>query len=114
MNKEKERNEQFFENFWKRKSRKERTLGNRWRIERVKKYAEALKKYGKLTRDPEIAKRHDNEHMARVHLVLLMLELGMSDEEIHAVFRHAEDYNEKRTQYFIDYNRKKLKEVNSR
>ncbi len=114
MNKERERNEHFFEQLWRSKPRRKRTFGSRWKIERVKKYAEALKKYGKLTRDPEIAKRHDNEHMARVHLVLLMLELGMSDEEIHSVFRHAEDYNERRTQYFIDYNRKRLKEVYSK
>ncbi len=94
--------------FWKLKPRKKRTLGSRWRLERIQKYAEALRKYGKLTKDPEIAKRHENEHMARVHLILLMLEEGFTDEQIHAVFKYAENYKPERTQYFINYNRKKL------
>lgn len=94
---------------WSLKPKKSRTIGSRWRVERIAKYAEALKRYGRLTKDPEIAQRHDNEHYARVHLILLMLEECWSDEQIHDVFRFAEDYNEKRTQYFINYNRKKIK-----
>ena len=88
--------------------RKKRTLGSRWRLERIQKYAEALKKYGRLTADPEIARRHANEHMARVHLILLMLDEGFTDEQIHDIFKHAENYNPTRTQYYINYNRRRL------
>ena len=48
------------------------------------------------------------EHIARVHLVLMMIEEGWSDEEIHEAFRYAKDYNPDRVQYYIDYNRKWL------
>jgi hypothetical protein len=105
---DRQRSKKRLELFWKTKPRKKRTLGSRWRLERIQKYAEALKKYGKLMADPEIARRHENEHMARVHLILLMIEEEFTDEQIHAVFKHAEDYKENKTQYYIDYNRKWL------
>ncbi|GEM_PF-5175065 len=105
---ERKREKKKLELFWKAKPRKKRTLGSRWKLERIQKYAQALKKYGRLTADPEIARRHKNEHMARVHLILLMIEEGFTDEQIHAVFKHAENYKPERTQYFIDYNRRRL------
>lgn len=111
MSQEQERNS-LYEALWKARPRKRRTIGSRWRIERIQKYAEALIKYGSLTRDPEIASRHQNEHMARLHLLLLMLDESWSDEEIHSVFRYAEDYKAERTQYFIDYNRRRLNYAN--
>jgi len=93
-----------------------------WRQRRIRYYAEVLKKHGYLSADPYIVSIHSGgknvdpknpgsvEHIARVHLVLLMIEEGYSDEEIHAVFRHAKDYDPQKTQYFIDYNRKWLKQ----
>jgi len=106
---ERKREERRLELFWKVKSRRERSLGSRWRLERIQKYAQALKRYGRLTADHEIARRHKNEHMARVHMILLMIEEGFTDEQIHDVFKHAKDYKENKTQYYINYNRKWLK-----
>jgi len=88
---------------------------NLWRKKRIEHYVNALKKYGRLEKDPriqEIHKGHEGiEHISRVHLVMLLLEEGYSDNEIHEIFKLAEDYNPKKTQYFIDYNRKKINEV---
>jgi len=92
-----------------------------WRRKRIEYYANVLKEKGYLSADPiivkihsknEMAQKHNNpgaiEHIARVHLVLLCLEEGMSDEEIHNIFKYAKDYDPKKTQYYIDYNRKWL------
>jgi len=81
-----------------------------WRQKRIEKYIEAIKKHGRLTADPEIAKIHKgNEHYARLHLNLLMIECGYSDEEIHEVFKLFKDYNPKVAEYQIRYNREWLK-----
>lgn len=99
-----------------------------WRKRRIAEYTEALKRYGTLTADPRIRARHalsdwvathgrtlgSVEHIARVHFVLLMIEEGFSDEEIHKVLRYAKDYTPERTQYFIDYNRKRKSEHSTR
>ncbi|MEM2679529.1 MAG: hypothetical protein QXU01_03840 [Candidatus Hadarchaeales archaeon] len=99
-----------------------RIIGNETvRRKRIEMYVETLRKYGCLSANPRIREIHLGskwiaqnttagaiEHIARVYLVLLMIEEGFSDEEIHAVMRFAKDYNEKRTQYYIDYNRKWL------
>lgn len=103
--------ERRFERFWRSKSRKERTIGSGWRLERIKKYAEILKKYGSLTADPKLKERHGNEWNARAHLIILMIKEGFSDEDIHEVFKHSENYKPERTQYFIDWFRKKELEV---
>ena len=59
-----------------------------------------------------IAKQNFNrgaiEHIARVHLCLMLISLGLSDEEIHKIFSLCNDYDYDKTQYFIDYNRKWL------
>ena len=92
------------------------------RRRRIKMYVEALKKHGRLSADLRIREIHAKsewiakhgknpgaiEHIARVHLVLMMIEEGWSDEEIHKAFRYAKDYNPDRVQYYIDYNRKWL------
>lgn len=96
-----------------------------WRKRRIEEYAETLRKYGKLTANPQIAARHALsdwvarhgnigavEHLARVHFILLLIEEGYTDEQIHEIFRHAKDYNPKITQYYIDYNRKRLQKEN--
>jgi hypothetical protein len=89
---------------------------------RIAYYVEVLRKHGKLSADEKIREIHLKskwiaqhgvnegavEHIARVHLILMMIEEGWSDEQIHAVFRLAKDYDPKRTQYYIDYNRKWL------
>ena len=89
-----------------------------WRQKRIELYTEVLKKHGYLSADPRIIAIHSRnknvdlnnpgsiEHIARVHLVLLMIEEGYTDEQIHAVFRYAKDYDPRKTQYYIDYNRK--------
>lgn len=109
INHEKEKNKSFFENFWRNKPRRKRTVGSRWRLERIKRYAEVLRVHHKLMADPEISQRHENEHMARLHFLLLMIDEGFTDEEIHEIFKLAEDYKPEKTQYFIDYNRKRVK-----
>jgi len=93
-----------------------------WRRRRIEYYAKVLREKGYLSLDPLIVKIHsrnphvqkyDNpgviEHIARVHLVLLCIEEGLSDEEIHEIFKHAKDYNREKTQYYIEYNRRWLK-----
>ncbi|RLI76930.1 hypothetical protein DRP07_12670 [Archaeoglobales archaeon] len=84
--------------------------GNGWRDRRIQQYTEALRKYGRLTADPEISKIHEgNEHYARVHFNLLLVEADYSDSEIHELFKLFEDYNEKKVEYYLRYNREWLK-----
>ena len=89
---------------------------------RIAYYIEVLRRHGKLGADERIREIHLKsrwiarhgvnegavEHLARVHLILMMIEEGWSDEQIHAVFRLAKDYDQKKTQYYIEYNRKWL------
>ncbi len=89
---------------------------------RIARYIEALRKYGALHRDQGIREIHSKskwiaqhglndgaiEHVARVHLILMLIEDGWSDEQIHSVFKLAKDYDAKRTQYYIDSTRKWL------
>jgi len=103
--------EKSFERFWRSKPRKERTIGSRWRLERIKKYAEILRRYGKLIDDPKLMERHGNEWNARAHLIILMIKEDFTDEEIHEIFSRSENYDPKRTQYFIDWFRRKEIEV---
>lgn len=94
-----------------------------FRRKRIAEYLLALRIYGRLNKDPAIVKIHAKsrhahnieaiEHLARVYLVLLMIEEGYSDEEIHAAFRYAEDYSPEKTQYYIDYNRRWLLQKHS-
>jgi len=80
-----------------------------WRSKRIQEYVEALRKYGRLTADPVIAKRHEDEHKARLHLNFLMIEAGYSDEEIKEVFKLCEDYRPEIVEYQVRYNRNWLK-----
>uniref|UniRef100_A0A7C2S6C5 Uncharacterized protein n=1 Tax=Archaeoglobus fulgidus TaxID=2234 RepID=A0A7C2S6C5_ARCFL len=87
---------------------------------RIEYYLKVLRVHGRLSADerireihlksPWIARHGANEgaveHIARVHLILMMIEEGWTDEQIHAAFKLAKDYDPKRTQYYIDYNRK--------
>lgn len=103
----------------KRKKRrvklKNNNVDNSWRKKRIEYYVSVLKKHGRLEKDKLIQKIHKGhesiEHISRVHLVMLLLEEGYSDNEIHEIFKLGESYNPKKTQYFIDYNRKKINEV---
>ena len=91
-----------------------------WKEKRIKYYAKVLKEKGYLSLDPKIIQIHTKnphvdinnpgsiEHIARVHLVLLMIEEGYTDEQIHEVFKYAKDYDPQKTQKYIDYNRKWL------
>jgi DNA primase large subunit len=36
-----------------------------------------------------------------------MIAAGYTDQEIHSLFRNQPDYNEKKTQYFIEHARKR-------
>jgi hypothetical protein len=47
------------------------------------------------------------EHCERFAILLEMINKGYTDEQIHEVFKAMPDYNEKKTQYFIDYARRK-------
>jgi len=79
----------------------------------LERYITALKLYGRLTSDPEIAKRHNgNEHKARLFLNFLLIEMGHSDEEILEVFRLCNDFNERMASYQIKYNRQWLSRRN--
>jgi|Deesub1362B_J571_1020462.scaffolds.fasta_scaffold00101_83 hypothetical protein len=100
-----------------------RPAKGKWK-ERIKHYTEVVKKHGRLSADEKVRKIHSKsefvsrmdsksvdgaiEHIARVHFVLMLLEEGYSDEEIHQIFSYFEDYDPKRTQYYIDYNRGRL------
>lgn len=100
-----------------------KSLSDLARSKRLKRYIEVLVKHGRLSEDEEIRERHIKskwvakvgknigaiEHIARVHMILMMIEEGFSDQQIHAIFKNAEDYNKEKTQYYIDYNRKWLK-----
>ena len=93
---------------------------------RIAYYVEVLRRHGKLSADEKIREIHLKskwiaqhgvnegavEHIARVHLILMMIQEGWSDGQIHAVFKLAKDYDPKRTQYYIDYNRKWLAKRN--
>jgi ppGpp synthetase/RelA/SpoT-type nucleotidyltranferase len=46
------------------------------------------------------------EHSERFAILLEMINNGYTDEQIHEVFKTIPDYNEKKTQYFIDHARK--------
>lgn len=97
-----------------------------FRKRRIAEYATALVLHGKLTRDPEIAAIHARskwfsqhrtagalEHIARVYFILLLLEEGCTDEQIHGIFSFAEDYDPDVTQYYIDYNRRRVHRSNT-
>ena len=47
------------------------------------------------------------EHLERVIILAEMVGKGYTDEQIHEVFKAMPDYNEKKTQYFIDYAKRK-------
>ena len=84
-----------------------------WKENRIKYYAKVLKEHSRLEKDKKIQERHGGkeygvEHMARLHLLLLCLECGFSDDQIHEIFKYADDYEYKKTQYFITYNKKKI------
>ena len=91
-----------------------------WRKKRIEYYSKVLREKGYLNADPKIVQIHlknpkadpnnpgSIEHLARVHLVLLMIEEGFTDEQIHEVFKYAKDYDPEKTQYYINYNRKWL------
>ena len=82
-----------------------------WKSKRIQRYTEALRKYGRLTADPEISKIHNgNEHYARLHFHCLLIEAGYSDSEIHDLFKLFEDYDERKVEYFLKYNRKWLED----
>lgn len=46
------------------------------------------------------------EHGERFTILLEMINKGYTGEQIHEIFRTIPDYNEKKTQYFIDHARK--------
>jgi DNA primase catalytic subunit len=102
--------------------------GKNWKQRRVEMYISAFKKYGKLAYDERIREIHIKskwlsnnqqnlgavEHLARVHLILLLIDLGYSDEEIHEIFKLSDDYTPKMVDYYIKYNKKWLeKQKNS-
>jgi hypothetical protein len=55
----------------------------------------------------ECREGRDLTHRERLIILLEMLKAGCSDQEIHDVFRNQPDYDEKKTQYFIEHARKK-------
>jgi len=88
------------------------------RKKRIAMYVSTLKKYGCLSANPKIREIHIKskwvaknatagavEHIARVYLVLMLIEDGYSDEQIHTIMKYAKDYDPERTQYYISYNR---------
>ncbi|WP_202320421.1 bifunctional DNA primase/polymerase [Archaeoglobus neptunius] len=109
----------------RKKQRKVKPAKGRWK-KRIEHYVSVLKEHGVLSADPRIVKIHSKseyvasmpeeskrgaiEHIARVHLVFMLLEEGYSDEEIHEIFSYAKDYKREKTQYFIDYNRRRLEQ----
>jgi hypothetical protein len=64
----------------------------------VKALIDYLREYGKLC------------HYGRMAVAGWMIRCGFTDEEIHEVFKHADDYNAKVTQYHINDVRKFLEE----
>lgn len=92
------------------------------RKNRIALYVSTLKKHGYLSANPKIREIHIKnkwvaqnttagaiEHIARVYLVLMLIEEGYSDEQIHSILKYARDYDPQRTQYYINYNREWLK-----
>jgi len=100
-------------------------------LKRIIHYTKVAVEKGNLSEDPTIVEIHSKskhfkqlskngnvkgaiEHIARVHFVILLLLIGLNDEQIHEIFKHFKDYDPKKTQYFIEYNAKRLGEyVNS-
>jgi len=90
-----------------------------WMVKRALFYIDTLRRYGCLADSKFVRRIHAGskwlaahkhnkgaiEHIARVHLVLILLQLGLSDEEIHEIFKLCKDYDYDRTQYYIDYNK---------
>ena len=78
-----------------------------WKEKLIEKYKDAMIKYGRFTADPSILEKHtgasegESEHKARVYFTCLCFEKGMDENEILEVFRHAEDFNEKKSKYYI-------------
>ncbi len=94
----------------RRARRQQKGNENGWREKRIDEYVEALRRYGRLTADPTISKRHNgNEHYARLYLNCLLIEGGYSDEEVKEIFKLCEDYNERIVEYQVRYNREWLK-----
>ena len=96
------------------KSSKNKTNDNDWKEKRLIYYAKVLKEHSRLEKDKKILERHGGkdygaEHMARLHLVFLCIGCGYTDDQIHDIFQHADDYDRSKTQYFIEYNRDKFK-----
>jgi hypothetical protein len=46
-------------------------------------------------------------HRERLIILFEMIAAGYTDQEIHSLFRNQPDYNEKKTQYFIEHARKR-------
>jgi len=102
-------------------------VGKRY-LNRAIYYTKVLVEKGSLSKDPLIVEIHSKskwykelakkgkankgaiEQLARVSFVLMLKTLGLTDEQIHEIFKHAEDYDYKKTQYFIEYNSKRLPE----
>ena len=94
----------------------------KWFVPRAILYTREAKKYGYLAKSETVRRihlksewlaRHNYnegalEHIARVHYVCILISLGLTDTQIHAFFRLFHDYDYKKTQYFIEYNRRKL------
>lgn len=77
--------------------------GESWRQKYIKHYLEILKKFGRLEADPEIKRRHGNEHKARLWLACLLLEEGFSKEEIMEIFKLFNDFDPAITCYQIEH-----------
>lgn len=79
------------------------------RMHTLEKYITAMKRYGRLARDPDIYRRHARkgygegyaENKARVYFTALALEQGLSEDEILEIFRFAEDFDENKSRYHI-------------
>lgn len=69
-------------------------------VEEVRKYSDN----GPLSKQLQATGRLP--HADRVRLMMSMLHAGRSDDEIHAVFRHAENYRQDRTSYFLAHARR--------
>ena len=82
-------------------------MGNKESI--LERYITAMKRYGRLVRDPDIYRRHARkgygegyaENKARCYFTLLAFEQGWGEDEILDVFRHADDFDERKTRYHI-------------
>ena len=82
-------------------------MGNKESI--LERYITAMKRYGRLVRDPDIYRRHAREgygegyaeNKARCYFTFLCFECGLSEDQILDVFRHADDFDERKTRYHI-------------